>query len=398
MRKRIGVREVRSLEPHSVLWDSTVIGFGVRRQYSDAAIFFLKYRTQAGRQRWYKIGRFGSPWSPDDARDEARRLLGDIARGGDPAAFRTDARRGSTTVAQLCDAYLDAAKAGRLMKKASTVLTDESRIKKHIMPRLGSLPVTAVGRDDIEGFLHGVAANGGKGTATRTTNLLGAIFSFAITQGLRSDNPAKGVKRFADGKRDRRFSDDEYKRLGAALTKAVGERIWPPAIMAVRFIALTGWRSGEALALRWGEVDLPRRTATLSDTKTGRSMRPLSTVACDILAGISRSSDLVFQPSPGSFDGQWFKTRWNQIFRLGDLPSDLGMHVLRHSFASLAADIGLSEPTIAALIGHKGRTITSRYVHSADAVLLAAADSVANRTADLMGERIAGATVIPLSR
>jgi integrase len=63
-------------------------------------------------------------------------------------------------------------------------------------------------------------------------------------------------------------------------------------------------------------------------------------------------------------------------------------HTLRHSFASLAGDIGYSEATIAALVGHKGHTITSRYVHTADTVLLAAADAVANRTAELMsGER-----------
>jgi integrase len=60
---------------------------------------------------------------------------------------------------------------------------------------------------------------------------------------------------------------------------------------------------------------------------------------------------------------------------------------LRHSFASLAGDLGDSEPTIAALVGHKGRTITSRYVHTADAVLVAAADAVADRTAELMGEK-----------
>jgi integrase len=76
------------------------------------------------------------------------------------------------------------------------------------------------------------------------------------------------------------------------------------------------------------------------------------------------------------------------------LPADVSPHVLRHSFASLAGDLGYSEPTIAALVGHKGRTITSRYVHSADAVLLAAADAVANRTAELMGEyKLKAATV-----
>lgn len=70
--------------------------------------------------------------------------------------------------------------------------------------------------------------------------------------------------------------------------------------------------------------------------------------------------------------------------------------MLRHTFASLAADLGYSEPTIAALVGHKGRTITSRYVHTADAVLLAAADAVANRVTELMGEPKPTADVVPL--
>jgi integrase len=153
---------------------------------------------------------------------------------------------------------------------------------------------------------------------------------------------------------------------------------------ATRFIALTGWRSGEALALRWDEVDLPRRTATLPDSKTGRSMRALSTVACDLLAGIPKTADLVFVPPPMVADHQWFKANWKRIFRLGALPDDLLVHTLRHSFASLAADLGYSEPTIASLLGHKGRSITSRYIHSADSALLSAADTVAGKIAEMI--------------
>jgi integrase len=70
--------------------------------------------------------------------------------------------------------------------------------------------------------------------------------------------------------------------------------------------------------------------------------------------------------------------------------------MLRHSFASLAADLGYSEQTIAALVGQKGQTITSRYAHSADAVLLAAADVVADRTVELMGYGKPSADVVLL--
>jgi integrase len=160
---------------------------------------------------------------------------------------------------------------------------------------------------------------------------------------------------------------------------------------------LTGWRSGEALGLRWADVDLTRRTATLADTKTGRSMRPLSHTACDVLRALGRSADaaLVFPPTRGEGTMTGFRKLWDRIAGLGDLPADVTPHVLRHSFASLAGDIGYSEPTIAALIGHRGHTITSRYVHSADAVLLAAADAVAAETANRMGET-RSAEVVPL--
>jgi integrase len=122
----------------------------------------------------------------------------------------------------------------------------------------------------------------------------------------------------------------------------------------------------------------------LGDTKTGRSMRPMSKAACDVLRGLTRSAGLVFPATRGEAQMSGFAKLWGRIAKLGDLPADVTPHTLRHSFASLAGDLGYSETTIAALVGHKGRSITSRYVHSADAVLLAAADAVADRTVQLM--------------
>jgi integrase len=152
---------------------------------------------------------------------------------------------------------------------------------------------------------------------------------------------------------------------------------------------LTGWRVGEVVGLRWSEVDLARRTAILADSKTGRSMRSLSNAACDVLKGVPRlGSDRVFPPTRGGADtGLYLKKFWPRIAKLGRLPADVTPHVLRHSFASLAGDLGYSEPTIGALVGHKGHSVTSRYLHAADSVLLAAADTVANRAAQLMGDK-----------
>src|SRR5689334_16024465 len=102
-RKRIGLREVRALQPKSIVWDGAVPGFGARRQ-QDATSYVLKYRTAEGRQRWYTIGRHGAPWTPDMAREEARRLLGEVSRGDDPAAKKRIARH-AMTMAELCHKY-----------------------------------------------------------------------------------------------------------------------------------------------------------------------------------------------------------------------------------------------------------------------------------------------------
>jgi integrase len=112
-------------------------------------------------------------------------------------------------------------------------------------------------------------------------------------------------------------------------------------------------------------------------------MRALSSTACAVIQSQPRNGDVVF---PNRSGGQiiGYRKMWLKLAKLGDLPADITPHVLRHSFASLAADLGYNESTIASLIGHKTHSITSRYMHSADAVLLAAADVVANAITKLM--------------
>lgn len=422
-KKRIGVRTIEALPPNSTVWDSAVTGFGARRQSGPAVAYVVTYRTAEGRARMQTIGRHGAPWSPDTAREEARRILGDVARGKDPAATKRD-KRAAPTVGELCDLYIKEAAAGRLLtrrgvaKKPATVETDRSRIDCHIRPLLGKTKVAAVTPRDVERFMHDIAegkthkrekldrpravsnVRAGRGGASRTVGLLGAIFTFAQRRGMRPDNPVHGVTRYADGKRERRLTTDEYRALGKAVRelvevtpgkdgKSASADLWPPAADCIRFLALTGWRRGEALGLRWRDVDLVSRTARLDDTKTGASVRPLSRRACDLLAGIEASrgpDDLVFRASRGGGVMSGLPRFLARAVKAAGLTPDVTAHVLRHSFASMAADGGASELTIAALIGHRSGSVTTRYVHHADAVLLAAADRVADAIGEAMGE------------
>jgi integrase len=366
--KRIGYTQVRGLRAGETLWDPKLAGFGIRRQKGIAVTYVLKYRTAEGRQRWLSIGRHGSPWTPEDARTQATKLLGQVAEGEDPAAAK-QSKRAAETVAELCDLYLADAESGKLLlgkkrkpKKFSTLVSDRSRIERHIKPLLGNSKVATVTSDDVERFMHDVAegkmagktktakrrglsnVRGGKGAATRTVGLLGGIFTYAVRKGMRTNNPVVGVTRYADGVRERRLSGAEYESLGRALQRATKNNAWPYAIAMVKFLALTGWRVGDAQSLCWCDVDVRKRKAVLLNTKSEKSERPLSGAACDVLRKLAGERDdaLVFQATRGKGAMTGFRKMWNQMMQ-GMLPNDVTPNVLRHSFASLSAIRGVPD-------------------------------------------------------
>ena len=211
------IRSVEKLSLNSIEWDEgkgSVSGFGVRRRTGETVVYVLKYRTLDGRQRWHTIGRHGGPWTPDMARDEARRLLGEVVKGDDPARAKGEFRK-AKTVAELCEDYFNAAVAGRILtrhrdrRSFETLATDKGRVERHIKPLLGWLKVACGQPRDIDTSddavtagetkariktgKHGLArVTGGRGTATRTMGLLGAVFSFAVRRGAPGGQPVRG--------------------------------------------------------------------------------------------------------------------------------------------------------------------------------------------------------------
>ncbi|HXZ16404.1 MAG TPA: tyrosine-type recombinase/integrase, partial [Roseiarcus sp.] len=334
--------------------------------------------------------------------------LGEVARGEDPADERIH-RRKSMTVKELCDQYIGAAEQGLILgkgnrpKKPSTLCTDRSRIEGHIVPLLGSKLVIDLTTPDINRFLREVAGGktaktertkklrgksvvrGGLGTASRTTGLLGGILSYAVSEGILEANAARGVKRPADNRRLRRLTPEEYRRLGVALleAKAVGEI--DQVIDGSWLLVLSGCRLGEIVNLKWSEIDAKGRCLRLSDSKEGATVRPAGQVLIDYIATIKRPEDCSIVLSPvrsGKVFGALAKG-WKRVAKKAGL-KDVTPHTLRHSFASVAGDLGYTEPTIAALLGHAAGSVTSRYVHHLDSVLVAAADRVAEEILRMM--------------
>lgn len=360
-RVRIGLKELSAMQPNTILWDQEVRGFVARRQFSDIITFSVVYRTKEGVQRWQKLERFPI-LTPNLARQEAIRILRAKALGQDPAGEKMTLRNGMT-VAQLCDEY----SARENGKKPTTVKGDRSRIKTHIVPKLGRLKAASVTSEQVEDFMHSLSA----GSQGRTVGLLGSIFSYAIKKKLRLDNPVRGVERPKDVRRMRRLSEGEYQQFAKAIN-GVGA-----ANDIFQMLILTGWRSSEVRLLKFSECDLERRVATLGDTKTGMSIRPLCAAAIKIIEAQPIYGEYVFTKK-----GKLITSLHRHWARLG-LAEDVTPHSLRHSFASLAADMGLPDHTIARLLGHRQQSITSRYIHM-ERSIIEAADAVAVETLRLM--------------
>lgn len=383
----------------TLYWDAELAGFALRVAPTGAKKFLVKYRTASGRQRWLTLGAFG-PLTCERARELAKIELAKVIEGADPAAER-EAKREAVTVAQLCDLYLEAARAGLVLgrggtpKKQSTINTDESRINAHIKPLLGQLSAPEVARPDIEKFKGDVVGGkakrdvrtkargrsivkGGRGTSTRTLGLLGAIFAWGIENGYASDNPVHGIRRFADSKRKALLAGDQYHWLATTLDHLAAERHENEkpkhnarGLLAIRFIACSGLRRGEAEKLGWNEVDQDGRCLGLGDTKTGFSLRPLGRSAYQIIADLDDGdSTFVFPCEGGEHGYRGLPNLWRTVKKTAkrlerqarhptasesDEPGPLDgltLHSLRHSYAGVAESLGATLPTIGALLGH----------------------------------------------
>ncbi len=360
--------DVDAMPAGSLIWDSgrgSVSGFGVRKQRR-YPVFVVK-AASSGKARWISIGKFGAPWTVDTARAEAKRLLGRLAAGESVPRKRATSDEPIRTVAELCDRYLLAAKAGAILtrfnrpKRPSTLDIDVGRIERHIKPLIG---LTAVGKVDravvvrlIGDITMGKTAGttktkkrgmarvtGGKGTATRVADLLSGIMTWAVDQGIIQHNPVHGVRRYRSQGKDRFLSDDEIGRLGAVLAKGVDKdsaALHPHSVAIAKLLLMTGCRRSEITDLKWDEVDLEQCCLRLADTKTGRSLRPIGNEAVDLLRSLpsQAGSEFVFPAARGDGPYQGFPRVLAKVMATAGI-SVATSHTLRHTFASVASGLG----------------------------------------------------------
>lgn len=404
---KITKRAVDALRPSKgqdvFMWDSELRGFGVRLKPSGVKTFLIQYRNLEGRTRRLVLGQYGA-LTPENARDLARDKLAGVAKGEDPSAERHAVRAGMS-VSEVCDWYLEEAEAGRILGrnrrpiKASTLKMDRSRIETHIKPLLGARLVSGLTLRDIEGMQADIAAGksargrkagrggrstGGSGVASRTVGTLRGLLGHAARLNIVGKNPAEGVRQLAVERRQRRLSDDELRLFGKTMRELAADGEHPTGLAAIRLMLLSGFRRMEALGLHRAWASRKDHCISFPDTKSGAQVRVLGEAAFSCIdAAPSREG------SPFVFPADWGDGHFIGVVRVLERVcakaklTGVTPHVLRHTFASVAGDLGFSELTIAGLLGHSARGVTQGYVHL-DAALVVAADQVAAQIAALM--------------
>ncbi|MBX3519649.1 MAG: tyrosine-type recombinase/integrase [Xanthobacteraceae bacterium] len=416
---RISKRTIEAIEARSsefTVWDEALRCFGIRVRPSGAKSFVVVYRAGAGRGapvRRFTIAAVGKI-TPERARARAKIILGAVAHGNDPAGQKTT-ERGTPTVAELADRFM--ADHVRPKRKPATAEFYRDILDRIVKPAIGTTKADKLTRLQV-GKLHSSLADT-PFQANRVLAVIGSMYAFGSRAGLapESANPARGIDKFKEGRRERFLTGHELERLGSAIREAesVGipwvvdeskpnakhvpkirrsTKIEPSAAAALRLLLFTGCRLREILHLHWKYVDFERGCLFLPDSKTGRKTVILNAPALAVLSQLERVGPYVVPGNDPQQPRHDLKRPWEIITRRARLDG-VRLHDLRHTYASFGAGGGLGLPIIGRLLGHSHPSTTARYAHLDSDPLKLASEAIAKRiAAALDGQKVAAAGVL----
>jgi integrase len=371
---------------NKIKYDATTKGFGIRVTASGGKAFVLSYRA-GRRDRRLTIGTFGD-WTTDQAREKAAEHKRRIKDGADPMLQR-EAARTALLVRELIDQF-DTEHLPSLRPTTQHFYRRELRIA--IRPTLGGLTVAGVTSADIQNMHRKIVARGVSASANNALSTVSALFAFAVKQGMRPDNPAKGVEWAPKHPKERFLTAAERVRLEKVLDSprlhinTVSDTNTITCSNALRLFLLTGARLSETITATWSQIDLQGATWTKphSSTKQKKIHRaPLSPQAVALLTKMRATTSGPFVFPARRIDGRpiaplcvtTIEHFWRGVRKLAGI-EDVRLHDLRHSFASGLASTGASLQVIGALIGHSHIQTTMRYAHLTDSALRAAVEKV----------------------
>ena len=356
------------------IWDSELKGFGVVVLPSGRRTYCVEYRNVDRIKKRLKLGVHGQI-TAEEARDLAKKKLASVTHGEDPAEDKKKISQ-LETMQQLAQDYLER---HGTRKREKSLLEDQKLLNNLILPTIGDKKVQHVTRRDMENFHSKYKSTPYQ--ANRAMSLLSKMFSLAISWGWCEKNPAQGIERYQEMKRERWLDDVEMSKLCDVLEKYS----FHATSFVFRLLLLTGARKGEILNATWEQFDLEKGVWTKPAHLTKQNKNehiPLSSNALEVLQQLK---ELHPSPSPFLFPGkvegkpmQEVKTFWGTALKEAGI-ENFRIHDLRHTHASHLVSSGLSLSIVGKLLGHTQASTTQRYAHLADEPLREAAEFFGNK-------------------
>ena len=279
-------------------------------------------------------------------------------------------------------------KVASLSLKATTYEHYVNALKSHVVPVFGNCEIASMERYDIESFFATQAAKYSRSTIRSMRISLGVLLAYAVRNEWLKEDPSKGVKlpraENCAGKRVQR------KVLSPSQTSSIAEKLSEPYATLVLFLAVTGLRIGEAIAIKWSDFDgdvlhVQRRMydGKVDSTKSRDSKRriPIPPALLERMKTLGTTGEWIFHARGGVplNPGNSLKRYIRPVAK--ELNIDLGgWHDFRHTVATSMLRAGHGVKVVSELLGHSDVSITLRtYDHVESDAFRAPLNEAANQ-------------------
>ena len=355
------VRDIKSDGKSRTIWDREMTGLGLQITRGGKKNYVLRYRV-AGRKRQAILGRAGEVSLRDIRKRAGDELIRIRAGETDPLERQREAVEAPTVedgVRRFFDEYVPRRIVdGRLSER--TAVEYRRQAARTILPALGPRKIASVTRGDVERAVASLGAI----PRNRVLALIRRLFNLFEDWEWRGQytNPARRIEKAREEPRDRVLAPSELAALAVALNGL--EDQYPAPVAAIRFAALTGLRIGEVLAIRWEHVNFETCRLTMPETKTGRRVHDLPTVALEILSTLPRINEWTFTIRRGApITYRYTRNVFAEAVGAAGL-EDVRLHDLRRTVMTSAAAAGVGTHVLRDLLGHKTTAMADRYVRA----------------------------------
>lgn len=362
MRAKLTKRLVDSLTPGArdiFVWDAGLPGFGIKLTPTGSRVYIAQYRLggRGSLSRRFTIGKHGH-LTVDEARIEARKVLGERAKGNDPVALKERAKRNApraTAFAILARGWVARDVKPRL-RSADEI---ERLVERELIAAIGNRSVGRITHEDVIKLLDAIVTRGRPQLANKVLAVARMLFNHLADRRMIDAPPTLGIKPPAPTvARDRVLEDGEITRLWPAFT----DLGWPFGTIFQLLLA-TGQRRDEVASMRWCDLDFDhsiwRIPRELNKSKREHVV-PLSSLARAVLAACPRKDDMLVFPARRNRanHASGFSKAKLRVDSKVMLDGEWRIHDLRRTAASGMARLGTPPHVVEKILNHSSGVIS----------------------------------------